>query len=138
LLFDVLRVAGAAYLVWLGVGMWRTAGRGPAAGDAPPPRGRAHAARGFLVALSNPKTASFFSAFLPQFVDPALPAEFQLAALWAAAVALAALFDSCWGVAAGLGRAWFAAPARAKLLGRFSAVALVVGGVWLALVRRPA
>jgi homoserine/homoserine lactone efflux protein len=41
-------------------------------------------------------------------------------------------------VAAGLGRAWFMKPARAKLLNRVSALALIGGGIWLSLARRPA
>jgi threonine/homoserine/homoserine lactone efflux protein len=135
LLFDVIRLIGAAYLVWLGVQLWRNAGR--SAGPAPA-RGRVHAVRGFVVAVSNPKTAAFFTAFLPQFVDPALPARFQLAVMCAASVAIAAMLDSGWGIAAGLSRAWFVSPSRAKLLGRFSGAVLIGGGVWLSLVRRPA
>jgi threonine/homoserine/homoserine lactone efflux protein len=135
LLFDVIRFAGVAYLVWLGIGLWRNAGR-----SLPPaPAGRGvHAARGFLVALSNPKTAAFFTAFLPQFVDPALPAEFQLAAMCAAFVLIAAVLDSSWGIAAGLGRAWFVKPSRTTLLGRLSGAVLIGGGLWLSLARRPA
>ncbi len=135
LLFDVIRIVGAAYLVWLGVQLWRNAGRSAAAA---PARSRVHAARGFVVAASNPKTAAFFTAFLPQFVDPALPAQFQLAAMCAASVAIAAALDSGWGIAAGLGRAWFVGPARAKRLSRFSGAVLIGGGVWLSLARRPA
>jgi len=135
LLFDVIRYVGAAYLVWLGVQLWRKAGRGAAPA---PARGHVHAARGFVVAVSNPKTAAFFTAFLPQFVDPALPAEFQLAVMCAASVLIAAVLDSGWGIAAGLGRAWFVSPSRAKLLGRFSGAVLVGGGLWLSLARRPA
>ena len=135
-LFDVIRYVGAAYLVWLGIGLWRKAGRGPVMLAAV--HSRVHLSRGFLVALSNPKTAAFFTAFLPQFVDPTLPAQFQLAVMCAASVLIAALLDSGWGIAAGLGRAWFIAPARAKLLGRFSGTVLIGGGIWLSLVRRPA
>lgn len=134
-LFEVLRFAGAAYLVWLGVQAWRRAG---AAAPATPPPSRTHFWRGLLVALSNPKTTAFFAAFLPQFVDPGLPAAPQLAIMCAASVLIAGCLDAGWAVAAGLGRAWFLAPARAKLLGRASAALLVGGGVWLSLARRPA
>ena len=135
LLFDVIRYVGAAYLVWLGIQLWRNAGRN--AVSAPAHR-RVHAARGFVVAVSNPKTVAFFTAFLPQFVDPTLPAQFQLAVMCAASVAIAAVFDSGWGIAAGLGRAWFVRPSRSKLLGRLSGAVLIGGGVWLSLARRPA
>jgi homoserine/homoserine lactone efflux protein len=133
-LFEVLRWGGAAYLVWLGIQAWRHAGT---ASPDVPPRGRIHFSRGVLVALSNPKTIAFFTAFLPQFIDPSLPAERQLATMCIVAVALAAVTDSTWAVAAGLGRAWFMKPARAKLLGRLSGTVLIGGGIWLSLARRP-
>ena len=133
-LFEILRWLGAAYLVWLGVQAWRNAGA-----PAPPtPGNRVHFRRGVLVALSNPKTIAFFTAFLPQFVDPALPAAPQLAVMCGVTVLLAAVSDSCWAIASGLGRAWFLAPARARLLGRTSGLVLIGGGVWLSLARRPA
>jgi threonine/homoserine/homoserine lactone efflux protein len=97
-----------------------------------------HFSRGFLVALSNPKTAAFFTAFLPQFVDPTLSADFQLAVMCAVSVLMAAITDSGWAIAAGLGRTWFMKPARAKLLGRVSGAVLIGGGLWLSLQRRPA
>ena len=134
-LFEILRWIGAAYLIWLGIQAWRHAGE---SGAASLPRGHVHVWRGFAVALSNPKTIAFFTAFLPQFVDPALPVEPQLAVMCAISVVLAAFTDSGWAVAAGLGRAWFMHSWRAKLLGRLSGVALIGGGVWLSLARRPA
>ena len=133
-LFEVLRWVGAAYLVWLGIQAWRSAGNG---GAASPPRG-VNFSRGVVVALSNPKTIAFFTAFLPQFIDPALPAGRQLAIMCTVSVLLAAFSDCAWAVAAGAGRAWFMQPARAKLLGRLSGVALIGGGVWLSLARRQA
>jgi homoserine/homoserine lactone efflux protein len=135
LLFEAIRWVGAAYLVWLGVQAWRNAGR---EAELPPPPGRVHFWRGFLVALSNPKTIAFFTAFLPQFVDPSLPAETQLAIMCAVSVLMAAVTDTGWAIAAGLGRAWFMKPARARLLGRASGAVLIGGGIWLSLTRRPA
>ena len=133
-LFEILRWAGAAYLFWLGVQAWRRAG----VAAVPQPVRGVHFTRGLLVALSNPKTIAFFTAFLPQFIDPSLPVGRQLAVMCAVSVALAAILDSGWAVAAGWGRAWFLAPSRAKLLGRISGVALIGGGIWLSLARRPA
>jgi homoserine/homoserine lactone efflux protein len=132
-LFEVLRWIGVGYLIWLGVLAWRSAGRlqPEAAGN------HVHFWRGFAVALTNPKTLAFFTAFLPQFVDPALPAARQLALMCAVAVALAALSDSCWAIAAGMGRR-FMSPLRARLLRRVSGLTLIGGGIWLSLARRPA
>lgn len=134
-LFEAIRWVGAAYLIWLGIHAWRSAG---AVGEIAPPSHRVHFWRGFGVALSNPKTMAFFTAFLPQFVDPKLPAEFQLAVMCAVSVGMAAVTDCGWAIAAGLGRSWFLKNARAKLLARMSGVALIGGGIWLSLTRRPA
>ncbi len=134
LLFEALRWTGAAYLVWLGVQAWRHAGR---PGDELKDTGRKRFLRGLVVALSNPKTIVFFTAFLPQFVDPALPAAPQLAAMCAASAVMAAVTDSAWAIAAGFGRAWLMQPARAKFLGRLSGGVLIGGGLWLSLARRP-
>jgi homoserine/homoserine lactone efflux protein len=74
-LFELLRWAGAAYLIWLGIQAWRHAGQ-----ERPVSTGHhVQFFRGVLVALSNPKTIAFFTAFLPQFVDPNRRAEPQLA-----------------------------------------------------------
>src|SRR5579885_544607 len=135
ILFEILRWAGAAYLIWLGIQAWRNADR---AVTMLPPAGGVYFTRGMLVALSNPKTIAFFTAFLPQFVDPALPVEPQLAVMCVTSVLLGAVLDSGWATAAGYGRSWFLAPARAKLLGRVSGLALIGGGLWLSLARRPA
>jgi len=71
--FDWVRLAGAAYLIWLGWKMYRNAGEiAEGASEARPPRG-GFFLQGLLVALSNPKTLVFFGAFFPQFLDPARP-----------------------------------------------------------------
>jgi threonine/homoserine/homoserine lactone efflux protein len=131
--FEALRFGGALYLIWLGIQAWR----GTAGAAAPPPRDRVQFGRGFLVALSNPKTIAFFTAFLPQFVDPGLPVAPQLLAICAAAVLLGGVCDSGWAILAALGRIWFMQPARAKLVGRLSGLTLIGGGIWLSLSRRP-
>ena len=133
LLFTALRWTGAAYLIWLGVQAWRHAGEG---GEPIRETGRTRFVRGLLVALSNPKTIVFFTAFLPQFIDPRLPAGPQLAAMCVASVLIAGASDCAWAVAAGMGRAWFMKPSRVKLLGRLSGTVLIGGGLWLSLARR--
>ena len=132
-LFEVLRWVGAAYLIWLGIKSWRSAGQA----SLPVQSDGVHYWRGFVVAVSNPKGIAFFSAFLPQFVDPRLPAGPQLAMMCAVSVLLGAVSDSCWAILSGLGRAWFMKPARAKLLARASGVTLIGGGLWLSLARWP-
>jgi len=133
LMFNALRWTGAAYLIWLGVQAWRHAGE---EGERLTDTGRARFVRGLIVALSNPKTIVFFTAFLPQFLDPRLPAGPQLAVMCIVTVLLAGVSDCVWAVAAGMGRAWFMKPARVKLLGRLSGTVLIGGGLWLSLARR--
>lgn len=132
--FDYLRWIGAAYLVWLGIQAWRHAGE---SGESIAPAAHVHAWRGFAVAMTNPKSIAFFTAFLPQFLDPTLPVEWQLLVMCVCAVTLGGMLDAGWAVAAGLGRAWFVKPQHNKLLGRLSGLALMGGGVWLSLQRRP-
>lgn len=132
-IFDFLRWIGPAYLVCLGVMAWRHAG---APDKASGPRGHVHAWRGLVGALTNPKTIAFFTAFLPQFIDPTLPVERQLLVMCVTSVLLGGILDSGWAIAAGLGRAWFMKPARTRLLNRVSGVVLIRGGLWLSLPRR--
>lgn len=132
--FDALRWVGAVYLVWLGIQAWRHAG---AKTQAVAPTAHVHARRGFIVALTNPKTIAFYTAFLPQFLDPAFPVGRQLLVMCACSVALGALLDAGWAVAAGYGRSFFMTPANNRLLGRLSGLVLIGGGIWLSLARRP-
>jgi homoserine/homoserine lactone efflux protein len=131
-LFELLRWIGVGYLIWLGVRSWRGAGQ-----PQPVHSEQVHFWRGFSVALTNPKTIAFFTAFLPQFVDSSRPVGLQLTVMCTTTVVLSAFSDSCWAVTAGLGRAWFVRPARARLLGQLSGATLIGGGIFLSLARRP-
>ena len=108
--YTVVKLVGAAYVVWLGVQAIRHRGdaRRALEGDRPPERSRRSLLTGFLVGVSNPKTIVFFAAFLPQFTSAGSPAAPQLALLGAVFGVLAALSDSLWAVAAGRARRWFA------------------------------
>jgi threonine/homoserine/homoserine lactone efflux protein len=71
-LYMAVKLAGAAYLVWLGISLFRSKGQGepqPAVGD--PKSGRRAFIESISIEVLNPKTAIFFLAFLPQFIDPA-------------------------------------------------------------------
>jgi threonine/homoserine/homoserine lactone efflux protein len=132
--FDWLRLAGAAYLIWLGWKMIRASGE--TVGGAPPqaPRG-GFVAQGALVALSNPKTLLFFGAFFPQFIDPSRNYVVQIAIMGVTAMVISAISDSTYAFASGrAGRALSAR--RVRLLSRLSGGFLIGGGVWLAVSRR--
>ncbi len=83
--FEGLRLAGAAYLAYLGIKSWRAPVEDHPA-DAPPKsavpsRSSAHFRQGFLVAASNPKAILFAAAFFPQFINPGQPQLLQFAIL---------------------------------------------------------
>lgn len=131
--FDWLRLAGAAYLVWMGWQMIRSTGGGSAEASLRPPRG-GFLAQGALVALSNPKTLVFFGAFFPQFIDPSRDQGVQIAIMGATAMIFAAVSDSAYAIASGrAGRAISAS--RVRLLSRVSGGFLIGGGLWLAFSR---
>jgi threonine/homoserine/homoserine lactone efflux protein len=133
-IFEWLRWVGAAYLVWLGIQSWRHAEDKTATIVT---RGHVYFRRGFLAAITNPKTIAFFTAFLPQFIDPTLPAGHQLLVMCSVAIAMATVTDCGWAVVAGAGRSFFLRKASAKWLGRISGLALIGGGIWLSLARKP-
>lgn len=141
-LFTTFKLAGAAYLVWIGYRTLRAARRDgtTAMGDAAPPVGSGRAFReGVLVEALNPKTAAFFLAFVPQFVDPAAgPVALQFLVLGAVSVILNTLVDL--GIAAGAGRLRraVARPGLIRRLREASGAAMIALGLGLALARRPA
>ena len=130
--YVALKIAGAAYVIWLGIQAIRHRADARAALDAVDTTAvaRASALRslrvGFTVGLTNPKTIVFFVAFLPQFVnEPAGHTGAQLALLGVVFGVMAACSDSVWALAASRARDWFAQrPQRLDKLG-------VAGGVMM-------
>jgi threonine/homoserine/homoserine lactone efflux protein len=110
-IFTVIKLAGAAYLVWLGVQAVRhRRSLGAALSAAAERKTLARILRdGFVVGVSNPKAIVFFAAVLPQFVDPSAGhVPVQMLLLGMVFVAIAVLSDSTWALAAGTARAWIA------------------------------
>jgi threonine/homoserine/homoserine lactone efflux protein len=138
--YVMLKIAGAAYVVWLGIQAIRhradaraaleTIGRGS---PAPAPALRSLRV-GFVVGVTNPKTIVFFVAFLPQFVnEPAGHAGLQLAVLGAVFAAMCVTSDSVWALAASRARDWFARrPSRLDRLGVAGGVMMIGLGATLA------
>lgn len=143
--YTVIKLFGAAYLVYLGVRTWRERGALAGAMNAAAPRthqetgvGRHVFRQGVVVGVTNPKALVFFAAVLPQFVDREaghLPA--QMLVLGAGFVLLAMVLDSGWGLAAGTARAWLArSPRRLAALGGTGGLMMVGLGVGLAVTGR--
>jgi threonine/homoserine/homoserine lactone efflux protein len=138
-LFDAIRFGGAAYLVYLGVQAVRHRRELSTVLDVTTTRPSRHILReGFVVGVTNPKLIVFFTAVLPQFVDPdAGPVPVQLLAFGAIFVAIALVMDSCWGLAAGTARAWLAGrPHRLQRLGGAGGLVIIGLGARLALTGR--
>ena len=135
--FDVIRWLGALYLVYLGARtLWQLRRR---AGGLPLPPREAGANlyfEGLLVSLSNPKVLLFLGAFLPQFIDPGGDAVLQLSLLAVLFVAVLALVDVCYTLAFARARSTLGT-ARLRLLDGAAGVLLLLGGLALALARRP-
>jgi threonine/homoserine/homoserine lactone efflux protein len=135
LAFTVIKFAGAAYLVWLGIQAIRH--RNDHLQTVPPaPTSTARLLwQGTLVGLTNPKIIAFFVAVLPQFVDPAAgPLWAQLLLLGLIFQALAVTCDSMWALAAGTARQWFArSPRRLSQLSGTGGVMMIGLGGALAL-----
>jgi threonine/homoserine/homoserine lactone efflux protein len=135
--FTVLKLVGAAYVVYLGVQAIRHRGDARTALDGAEVAGRGRGwssvRTGMVVGATNPKTIVFFAAFLPQFVDDSKPAAPQLLVLGLVFAALAAASDSCWALASSKAKAWFARkPHRLDRLGATGGVMMIGLGAALA------
>ena len=138
--FEWIRWAGVAYLIYLGLREWRTALKRHAGADdgvlPPDEKPKGVFWHGFVVALTNPKTVFFFVAFFPQFIDPALAAGPQIVVLGATFVVIAFLLDGMYAVLAGRMRGWLVGPQRARLRHGITGALLVGTGLGLALARK--
>jgi threonine/homoserine/homoserine lactone efflux protein len=131
--FTVIKLAGAGYLVYLGVQAIRHRNqRTPTRIETPRRSKRRLLGESFIVGLTNPKAVVFFIAVLPQFVDNSgASVPLQLAALGTVFAVIALAFDSTWAVAAGTARDWFArSPKRiARMRGAGGVMMIGLGGV---------
>ncbi|WP_406729811.1 LysE family translocator [Streptomyces sp. GD-15H] len=140
LVFTLLKLTGAAYLVYLGVKAWRQRGSLQAAfADDKAAHGSLRTVwEGFAVGVANPKTIVFFAAVLPQFVDRGqghVVVQMLLLGLVFNVIAVAS--DSVWGLAAATARNWFArSPQRLSLVGGVGGLAMVGLGVTVAVTGR--
>lgn len=134
--FDVIRLAGAAYLMVLGLialrAWWRRRDGGPAK---PPASAGASYINGLLIALSNPKVLLFLGAFFPQFVDPAHDPAQQLAILGTVFVATLLATDICYTLAVARARRSLGSRTLANMDGAAGGL-MMAGGLFLLAARR--
>ncbi|MHC5653147.1 LysE family translocator [Stappia sp.] len=133
-LFTALKWVGAAYLVWLGVKLWRA----PVATAAPEEATEAPAqtvsplriaAHSYAVTALNPKSIVFFVAFLPLFVDPARPLLGQTVILEATFVSLAALNAAAYGLMAAAVGTRLKRPSVRRTINRIGGSAMIGAGL---------
>jgi threonine/homoserine/homoserine lactone efflux protein len=133
-----LQLAGALYLVWLGLQAWRTpvSNADPAlprvAGLKPATLYR----RGLLVSLTNPKTLAFYAAFFPQFIDASKPPLPQFILLAVTFVLLGLLSDGAYALAAGHLAPYLKSPRAQLIRNRATGIVLTLAGLGLALTHR--
>ena len=132
--FELLRWAGVAYLVYLGIQALRAPAIDLTKIRPQPKSARNIVFRGFLVALSNPKTLAFYGAFFPQFISPDLALAPQLAVLCVTFVVIGVAIDSLWALLAGRLRRLLAM--HGKWRNRITGGLLIGAGAGLAMVRK--
>jgi threonine/homoserine/homoserine lactone efflux protein len=138
--FTVIKLAGAIYLIYLGVQAVRHRRSLAQALNVPiePKATRRILRDGLVVGVSNPKAIILFAAILPQFIDrPAGHVTLQLLLLGLISIAIALVSDGSWALAAGTARSWFArSPRRLELLGGAGGLVMIGLGARLALTGR--
>ncbi|WP_431046953.1 LysE family translocator [Streptomyces sp. P1-3] len=140
--FTGVKLAGAAYLVYLGVQAFRHRKEMRAADMEAPAGERRGDLRtildGILVGVTNPKGLVFFAAVLPQFVNhSAGHVPFQMMALGLVPVAIGMITDTLWGLGAAAARSWFArSDRRLSMVGGAGGFAMIGLGVTVAATGR--
>lgn len=137
--FEIVRWAGVAYLLWLGIAAWRAPPRDLGApvdaqtGEGSPLR---LFARGLVVSASNPKAIVFLTALFPQFIDPAQPMAPQLAMLIAVMVPVEFASIMMYATGGNTLAARLSGGAAGRWLNRVTGGLLIGAGGLLALARR--
>jgi threonine/homoserine/homoserine lactone efflux protein len=140
--FTVIKLAGAAYLVYLGITAirhrheaWQQLASSPTA--RPDSTLVRSVLRGLPVGFLNPKTVVFFAVFLPLFVDPRGDVAVQLLVLGAIFAGIAVVLDSVWAITAASARTWFSrSPRRLAGLGAAGGIAMIGLGAGAATAQR--
>jgi threonine/homoserine/homoserine lactone efflux protein len=138
-IFTAMKLAGAAYLIFLGVKAFIQRGaHGHLEENTASPGGWKACLDGFLVGVTNPKTVVFLAAVLPQFANPSrghLAAQMFILGVIFTVIALTS--DAVWSLVAGTARAWFSrSPQRLQIVGRAGGLAMIGLGISVAIAGR--
>jgi homoserine/homoserine lactone efflux protein len=139
LAFTIVKIVGALYLIWLGIGQWRAKGAGPGVSTAGmaahPPFGR-RVLTGFLTNATNPKGIIFMVAVLPQFISKEAPVLPQLAILGVTMVAIDTSVMHGYAFLAASMQRFFRDARAVKIQNRVFGSVLIVVGALLFFVKR--
>lgn len=133
--FIIVKFAGAAYLVWLGLKLWREKPASPAAGEGaadPAPGDRRNLVAGFLVTIGNPKTIAFYAGLLPTFIELEKLSAGDALAMGGIVILVVGLIPAAYAAAAASSRRFFRSPARLRLLNRTAGNMLIASGMTVA------
>lgn len=135
--FEAIKIAGAAYLLWLAIGTIRGSGFSLTPPQLDPAPDRVLLRQAFVAALVNPKVAVFYLSLFPQFVDPAGSVLMQSLLLGAIQIATAASVDVTLVTVAGLIATWLLRrPLWLQIQRWFLGTAFAALAVWLAATTR--
>jgi threonine/homoserine/homoserine lactone efflux protein len=137
-LFTAVKWVGAAYLVYLGLKLWRAPVGDPGQADISETRPGRIFAHAYVVTALNPKGIVFFVAFLPQFLDMTRPVLPQMAILVATFVSLATVNAALFGLMASSARRAVRKPSAQRLVNRIGGSFLIGAGLLTAAWRRAA
>lgn len=137
MIFTALKWVGAAYLVYLGIKLWRApVNGGTSSGIEPAANSRRIFLHAYAVTALNPKSIVFFVAFLPQFLDPASPLPAQMVIFEMTFLVMAALNAIAYGVMAAAARRTIRRPAVQRAVNRTGGSLLIGAGLLAVLWRR--
>ena len=137
--FTIVKLVGAAYLVWLGIKLFRAEPVPPrASGDVSAVSGGAAFRDGFLVTVFNPKGILFFVAFVPQFIDPAASYFGQATFFVLAFTALAILNGAAYALGADALRRVIRSTGVLRWMNRIGGSVIAAAGIAAFFTRRPA
>ncbi|GAB2529648.1 LysE family translocator [Nocardia heshunensis] len=128
--FTVVRLAGAAYLVWLGLSVLRgNRGRAESPSRKLPWRGHNSYVQGLLGNVLNPKAAAVYLTLAPQFLDPGRPVAAQIAVLAVAHVVVAVTWLTVWTMTVSAARQTIALPRFKVVMNRVTGTVMIALGV---------
>ena len=137
-IFTVLKWVGAAYLIWLGIKLWRAPVADPEATRPPEERPAKIFAHAYVVTALNPKSIVFFVAFLPQFLDLSRPALPQMVIFEVTFLVLATLNALAYALMAAAARQTIRKPGIQRIVNRTGGSLLIAAGLVTAGWRRAA